>query len=269
MRGQALLATAAIILVIALLLLVAIPKRTLGPDPQIEDAAIQRREIEHMLRAAYEDALVDTAQQIEEVLNSKDAADSLANQLETMFKIQWEKKSRIYESLRGTKCDIRRGPQIEIAQRSVVGGGSMFYVESFYVEVTCNTGAFATLSSSAEVKAELRQVGAFGGLKLNVTLKRGSAPIYITSFGAMLYNETCGKGCWVRLPLLGTFDDAGRIWLFNTTAAQEIRIAIPPEYYLDGKYRIVVVAVTPGQGAGTLVVVAPTVPEESTTQQGP
>jgi len=253
MRGQALLATAAIILVVALLLLAAVPKRTLGPDPQIEDPAIQRRELEHMLRAAYEDALVDTAQQIEAVLNGA----GLDGQLKTMFEIQWTKKSRIYASLRGVQCKIRRGPEIKIAQKNIAVSGSMLYVESFYVEATCNNGAFATLSSSAEVKAELKKVGVFGGLKLNVTLNRGNDPIYIISFGAMLYNETCGKECWVRLPLLGTFDDAGRIWLFNTTAAQEIRVAIPPEYYRKGEYRVVVVAVTPGQGAGTLIVVVP------------
>jgi len=257
MRGQALLATATIILVVALLLLAAVPKRTLGPDPQIEDPAIQRRELEHMLRAAYEDALVDTAQQIEAVLNNNAELDS---QLKTMFEIQWTKKSRIYASLRGVQCEIRQVPQIEIAQMNIKGG-SMFYVKSFYVEATCNNGAFATLSSSAEVKAELKPLGVFGGLKLNVTLKRGNDLIYIISFGAMLYNNTCGEKCWVRLPLLGTFDDTGRIWLFNTTAAQEIRVAIPPEYFDLNKnyqnYRVVVVAVTPGQGAGTLVVVVP------------
>jgi len=254
MRGQALLATAAIILVVALLLLAAVPKRTLGPDPQIEDPAIQRRELEHMLRAAYEDALVDTAQQIEAVLDNKAGLDG---QLKTMFEIQWTKKSRIYASLRGVRCEIRRGPEIKIAQKNLADGGFMLYVERFYVEATCNNGAFATLSSSAEVKAELKSLGVFGGLKLNVTLNRGNDPIYITSFGAMLYNKTCGEECWVRLPLLGTFDDAGRIWLFNTTVAQEIRVAIPPEYHLDRRYRVVVVAVTPGQGAGTLIVVAP------------
>jgi len=254
MRGQALLATAAIILVVALLLLAAIPKRTLGPDPQIEDPAIQRRELEHMLRAAYEDALVDTAQQIEEVLNSEDMAGSLAKQIERMFVIEFQKKARIYALFKNTWCY-----NVSNAEISVASHDRFTYVKSFYIKAVCDNGVFATFSSSAEMKAELKQVGAFGGLKLNVTLKRGSDPIYITSFGAILYNETCGVGCWVKLPLLGTFDDAGRIWLFNTTAAQEIRVAIPLEYYFDPNksYRVVVVAVTPGQGAGTLVLVKP------------
>jgi len=254
MRGQALLATAAVILVVVLFLLVALPKRTLGPDPQIEDSALQRRELEHMLRAAYEDALVDTAERIEEVLNNNDVGTTLKAELNTTFKIQWQKKVYVYASLRNTWCYLLNDPKIE-----VYSGNGVVYVKSIYVEAVCENGAFATLFASAEVSHELKQIGAFGGLKLKVSLMRGDEPIYITSFGAMLYNETCGKGCWVRLPLLGTFDDAGRIWLFNTTATHEIRVAIPPEYYIDSNknYRVVVVAVTPGQGAGTLVIVTP------------
>jgi len=252
MRGQALLATAAVILVVVLFLLVTLPKRTLGPDPQIEDSALQRRELEHMLRAAYEDALVDTAQRIEEVLSSDDVGSKLETELNTMFRIQWQKKVYVYASLRNTWCYNLSDPKIEVDY-----GNGLVYVKSIYVEAVCENGAFATLFANAEVSYELKRVGAFGGLKLKVSLRRGDEPIYITSFGAVLYNETCGKGCWVRLPLLGTFDDAGRIWLFNTTATQEIRVAIPPEYYLDGRYRVVVVAVTPGQGAGTLVIIKP------------
>jgi hypothetical protein len=52
MKGQVLIGVAALIFIITLLLLVALPKRTIGPTVAIENYTTAKREVEHILRNA-------------------------------------------------------------------------------------------------------------------------------------------------------------------------------------------------------------------------
>ncbi|MEM4892302.1 MAG: hypothetical protein QXH63_05410 [Pyrobaculum sp.] len=238
MRGQVVLATAAVILIITLLLLTTLPKRTIGPLPEIDDKAIAQREVLYMLKTAVEEAATKTAlEKIYDVENQ--FRESIINIL--------KKKIDKYGVIRGVWCNIE---DIRVKKREVYGNKYRYaYINETYVQLLCTDGIVAAHYASVDVEIELRNLGITYGIKTKFRPKVGNEPVYIINFGAVLHNGS------IKMPLLGGFREQERIWLFNTSNTLEMRVAIPPEYCIRNEgYNITIIAATPGQGVATLAI---------------
>jgi hypothetical protein len=252
MRGQVLIGVAALIFVITLLLLVALPKRTIGPTVSIENYTVAKREVEHILRNAAEEAAYATANTLEAVLkNTENLPDTLKKLYTQHFNVSFTDKAGAYAVLRGVFC------KLDTLDVKVSGGNGYFYISSIYAVATCDNGVMAFINSAADVKIEFKNLGAFGGDKAAVNLTRDQKQIQLITYAAALYNVTNGKP--YRFPILGTFDPRESIWYFNITGLHYIQVAIPPEYCMmrNPTYYVVIAAASVGEGAATVVVAKP------------
>jgi hypothetical protein len=252
MRGQVLIGVAALIFVITLLLLVALPKRTIGPTVAIENYTVAKREVEHILRNAAEEAAYATANTLEAVLkNTENLPDTLKKLYTQYFNVSFTDKAGAYAVLRGVFC------KLDTLDGKVSSGNGYFYISSIYAVATCDNGVMAFINSAADVKVELKNLGAFGGVKAAVNLTRDQKQIQLITYAAALYNVTRGKP--YRFPIMGTFDPRESIWYFNITGLHNIQVAIPPEYCMmrDPTYYVAIAAASVGEGAATVVVAKP------------
>jgi hypothetical protein len=252
MRGQVLIGVAALIFVITLLLLIALPKRTIGPTAAIENYTTAKREVEHILRNTAEEAAYATANTLEAVLkNTEKLPDTLKNLYAQYFNVLFTDKAGAYAVLRGVFC------KLDTLDVEVSEGNNYFYISSIYAVATCDNGVMAFINSAADVKVELKNLGAFGGVKAAVNLTRDQKQIQLITYAAALYNVTRGKP--YRFPILGTFDPRESIWYFNITGLHYIQVAIPPEYCMmrDPTYYVAIAAASVGEGAATVVVAKP------------
>ncbi len=252
MRGQVLIGVAALIFVITLLLLVALPKRTIGPTVAIENYTTAKREVEHILRNAAEEAAYATANTLEAVLkNTENLPDTLKNLYTQYFNVLFTDKAGAYAVLRGVFC------KLDTLDVEVSRGNNYFYISSIYAVATCDNGIMAFINSAADVRVEFKNLGAFGGVKAAVNLTRDQKQIQLITYAAALYNVTGGKP--YRFPILGTFDPRESIWYFNITGLHYIQLAIPPEYCMmrDPTYYVAIAAASVGEGAATVVVARP------------
>jgi hypothetical protein len=252
MRGQVLIGVAALIFVITLLLLVALPKRTIGPTVSIENYTVAKREVEHILRNAAEEAAYATANTLEAVLsNTENLPDTLKKLYTQHFNVLFTDKAGAYAVLRGVFC------KLDTLDVKVSGGNGYFYISSIYAVATCDNGVMAFINSAADVKIEFKNLGAFGGVKAAVNLTRDQKQIHLLTYAAALYNVTNGKP--YRFPILGTFDPRESIWYFNITGLHYIQVAIPPEYCMMSSptYYVAIAAASVGEGAATVVVTKP------------
>jgi hypothetical protein len=252
MRGQVLIGVAALIFVITLLLLVALPKRTIGPTVAIENYTIAKREVEHILRNAAEEAAYATANTLEAVLsNTENLPDTLKKLYTQHFNVTFTDKAGAYAVLRGVFC------KLDTLDVKVSTGKNYFYISSIYAVATCDNGVMAFINSAADVKIEFKNLGAFGGVKAAVNLTRDQKQIQLITYAAALYNVTNGKP--YRFPILGTFDPRESIWYFNITGLHYIQVAIPPEYCMmsDPTYYVAIATASVGEGAATVVVAKP------------
>jgi hypothetical protein len=252
MRGQVLIGVAALIFVITLLLLVALPKRTIGPTAAIENYTVAKREVEHILRNAAEEAAYATANTLEAILkNTQNLPDTLKNLYMQYFNVLFTDKAGAYAVLRGVFCEL------DTLDVNVSRGNNYFYISSIYAVATCDNGVMAFINSAADVKVELKNLGAFGGVKAAVNLTRDQKQIQLITYAAALYNVTRGKP--YRFPIMGTFDSRESIWYFNITGLHYIQVAIPPEYCMmrDPTYYVAIAAASVGEGAATVVVAKP------------
>jgi hypothetical protein len=255
MRGQVLIGVAALIFVITLLLLIALPKRTIGPTAAIENYTTAKREVEHILRNTAEEAAYATANTLEAVLsNTENLPDTLKNLYAQHFNVLFTDKAGAYAVLRGVFC------KLDTLDVEVSGGNNYFYyfyISSIYAVATCDNGVMAFINSAADVKVEPKNLGAFGGVKAAVNLTRDQKQIQLITYAAALYNVTDGKP--YRFPILGTFDPRESIWYFNITGLHYIQVAIPPEYCMmrDPTYYVAIAAASVGEGAATVVVAKP------------
>jgi hypothetical protein len=252
MRGQVLIGVAALIFVITLLLLVALPKRTIGPTAAIENYTVAKREIEHILRNTAEEAAYATANTLEAVLkNTENLPDTLKNLYTQYFNVLFTDKAGAYAVLRGVFC------KLDTLDVKVSRGNNYFYISSIYAVATCDNGVMAFINSAADVKVELKNLGAFGGVKAAVNLTRDQKQIQLITYAAALYDVTGGKP--YRFPIMGTFDPRESIWYFNITGLHYIQLAIPPEYCMmrDPTYYVAIAAASIGEGAATVVVAKP------------
>ncbi|MCU7786713.1 hypothetical protein ODS41_02050 [Pyrobaculum sp. 3827-6] len=242
MRGQVALAVAAIILATTLIMLVTLPKRTLGPQAAIEDNIIEKREIEHMLRNSIEEAMYATAL----VINATKDEDP-AKAFKSYLNITFLPKAAAYAMLRGTQCSLTR---VEAAAKSQAGDK---YISEIYVEAECRKDGhrqIAFVYSKADVHIEHKNLGLFGGVRAVVSLTRGDTPINLINYAAV-YQIASDVGLRV-FPALGNLDPREAIWYFNITNRHEIKVAIPPEF-ADKSCRLVIVATSIGEGAGTVI----------------
>jgi hypothetical protein len=252
MRGQVLIGVAALIFVITLLLLVALPKRTIGPTAAIENYTVAKREIEHILRNTAEEAAYATANTLEAVLkNTENLLDTLKNLYTQYFNVLFTDKAGAYAVLRGVFC------KLDTLDVKVSRGNNYFYISSIYAVATCDNGVMAFINSAADVKIEFKNLGAFGGVKAAVNLTRDQKQIQLITYAAALYDVTGGKP--YRFPIMGTFDPRESIWYFNITGLHYIQLAIPPEYCMmrDPTYYVAIAAASIGEGAATVVVAKP------------
>jgi hypothetical protein len=252
MRGQVLIGVAALIFVITLLLLVALPKRTIGPTVAIENYTVAKREVEHILRNTAEEAAYATANTLEAVLkNTENLPDTLKKLYTQHFNVSFTDKAGAYAVLRGVFC------KLDTLDVKVSRGNNYFYISSIYAVATCDNGVMAFINSAADVKVEFKNLGAFGGVKAAVNLTRDQKQIQLITYAAALYNVTGGKP--YRFPIMGTFDPRESIWYFNITGLHYIQVAIPPEYCMmrDPTYYVAIAAASVGEGAATVVVAKP------------
>ena len=252
MRGQVLIGVAALIFVVTLLLLVALPKRTIGPTVSIENYTVAKREVEHILRNAAEEAAYATANTLEAVLkNTENLPDTLKKLYAQYFNVSFTDKAGAYAVLRGVFC------KLDTLDVKVSGGNGYFYISSIYAVATCGNGVMAFINSAADVKIEFKNLGAFGGVKAAVNLTRDQKQIQLITYAAALYNVTNGKP--YRFPIMGTFDPRESIWYFNITGLHYIQVAIPPEYCMmsNPTYYVAIAAASVGEGAATVVVAKP------------
>lgn len=252
MRGQVLIGVAALIFVITLLLLVALPKRTIGPTVSIENYTVAKREVEHILRNAAEEAAYATANTLEAVLsNTENLPDTLKKLYTQHFNVLFTDKAGAYAVLRGVFC------KLDTLDVKVSGGNGYFYISSIYAVATCDNGVMAFINSAADVKIEFKNLGAFGGVKAAVNLTRDQKQIQLITYAAALYDVTNGKP--YRFPIMGTFDPRESIWYFNITGLHYIQVAIPPEYCMMSSptYYVAIAAASVGEGAATVVVTKP------------
>jgi hypothetical protein len=252
MRGQVLIGVAALIFVVTLLLLVALPKRTIGPTVSIENYTVAKREVEHILRNAAEEAAYATANTLEAILsNTENLPDTLKKLYTQHFNVSFTDKAGAYAVLRGVFC------KLDTLDVKVSGGNGYFYISSIYAVATCDNGVMAFINSAADVKIEFKNLGAFGGVKAAVNLTRDQKQIQLITYAAALYNVTNGKP--YRFPILGTFDPRESIWYFNITGLHYIQVAIPPEYCMMSSptYYVAIAAASVGEGAATVVVAKP------------
>jgi hypothetical protein len=256
MRGQVLIGVAALIFVITLLLLVALPKRTIGPTAAIENYTTAKREVEHILRNTAEEAAYATANTLEAVLkNTENLPDTLKNLYTQYFNVLFTDKAGAYAVLRGVFC------KLDTLDVKVSRGNGYFYISSIYAVATCDNGVMAFINSAADVKVELKNLGAFGGVKAAVNLTRDQKQIQLITYAAALYNVTRDNTEVkpYRFPILGTFDPRESIWYFNITGLHYIQLAIPPEYCMmrSPTYYVAIAAASVGEGAATVVVAKP------------
>ncbi|MFZ8808897.1 MAG: hypothetical protein ACO2PN_12450 [Pyrobaculum sp.] len=252
MRGQVLIGVAALIFVITLLLLIALPKRTIGPTAAIENYTVAKREVEHILRNTAEEAAYATANTLEAVLkNTENLPDTLKNLYAQHFNVLFTDKAGAYAVLRGVFC------KLDTLDVEVSEGNNYFYISSIYAVAACDNGVMAFINSAADVKVEFKNLGAFGGVKAAVNLTRDQKQIQLITYAAALYNVTRGKP--YRFPIMGTFDPRESIWYFNITGLHYIQVAIPPEYCMmrDPTYYVAIAAASVGEGAATVVVAKP------------
>jgi hypothetical protein len=253
MRGQVLIGVAALIFVITLLLLVALPKRTIGPTVAIENYTTAKREVEHILRNAAEEAAYATANTLEAILsNTQNLQDGALRDLYSRhFNVLFTDKAGAYAVLRGVFC------KLDTLDVEVSRGNNYFYISSIYAVAACDNGIMAFINSAADVKIEFKNLGAFGGVKAAVNLTRDQKQIQLITYAAALYNVTNGKP--YRFPILGTFDPRESIWYFNITGLHYIQVAIPPEYCMMSSptYYVAIAAASVGEGAATVVVAKP------------
>jgi len=252
MRGQVLIGVAALIFVITLLLLIALPKRTIGPTAAIENYTTAKREVEHILRNAAEEAAYATANTLEAILkNTENLPDTLKKLYTQHFNVSFTDKAGAYAVLRGVFC------RLDTLDVKVSSGNGYFYISSIYAVATCDNGVMAFINSAADVKVELKNLGAFGGVKAAVNLTRDQKQIQLITYAAALYDVTGGKP--YRFPIMGTFDPRESIWYFNITGLHYIQLAIPPEYCMmrDPTYYVAIAAASVGEGAATVVVAEP------------
>jgi len=257
MRGQVLIGVAALIFVITLLLLVALPKRTIGPTVAIENYTTAKREVEHILRNAAEEAAYATANTLEAILSNTESLPPGDLQLlySQYFNVLFTDKAGAYAVLRGVFC------KLDTLDVEVSGGNGYFYryfyISSIYAVATCDNGVMAFINSAADVKIEFKNLGAFGGVKAAVNLTRDQKQIQLITYAAALYDVTNGKP--YRFPIMGTFDPRESIWYFNITGLHYIQVAIPPEYCMmsNPTYYVAIAAASVGEGAATVVVAKP------------
>jgi len=252
MRGQVLIGVAALIFVITLLLLIALPKRTIGPTAAIENYTTAKREVEHILRNTAEEAAYATANTLEAVLkNTENLPDTLKNLYTQYFNVLFTDKAGAYAVLRGVFC------KLDTLDVKVSRGNKYFYISSIYAVATCDNGVMAFINSAADVKVEFKNLGAFGGVKAAVNLTRDQKQIQLITYAAALYDVTGGKP--YRFPIMGTFDPRESIWYFNITGLHYIQVAIPPEYCMMRvpTYYVAIAAASVGEGAATVVVAEP------------
>jgi hypothetical protein len=252
MRGQVLIGVAALIFVVTLLLLVALPKRTIGPTVSIENYTTAKREVEHILRNAAEEAAYATANTLEAILsNTENLPDTLKKLYTQHFNVSFTDKAGAYAVLRGVFC------KLDTLDVEVSGGSNNVYISSIYAVATCDNGVMAFINSAADVKIEIKNLGAFGGVKAAVNLTRDQKQIQLITYAAALYNVINGKP--YRFPILGTFDPRESIWYFNITGLHYIQVAIPPEYCMmsNPTYYVAIAAASVGEGAATVVVAKP------------
>jgi hypothetical protein len=256
MRGQVLIGVAALIFVITLLLLIALPKRTIGPTAAIENYTTAKREVEHILRNTAEEAAYATANTLEAVLkNTENLPDTLKKLYTQHFNVTFTDKAGAYAVLRGVFC------KLDTLDVKVSRGNNYFYISSIYAVATCDNGVMAFINSAADVKVELKNLGAFGGVKAAVNLTRDQKQIQLITYAAALYNVTRDNREVkpYRFPIMGTFDPRESIWYFNITGLHYIQLAIPPEYCMmrDPTYYVAIAAASVGEGAATVVVAKP------------
>ena len=252
MRGQVLIGVAALIFVITLFLLVALPKRTIGPTVAIENYTVAKREVEHILRNTAEEAAYATANTLEAVLkNTEKLPDTLKNLYAQYFNVLFTDKAGAYAVLRGVLC------KLDTLDVEVSEGNNYFYISSIYAVAACDNGVMAFINSAADVKVELKNLGAFGGVKAAVNLTRDQKQIQLITYAAALYNIIGGKP--YRFPIMGTFDPRESIWYFNITGLHYIQVAVPPEYCMMSSptYYVAIAAASVGEGAATVVVAKP------------
>jgi hypothetical protein len=256
MRGQVLIGVAALIFVITLLLLVALPKRTIGPTAAIENYTVAKREVEHILRNAAEEAAYATANTLEAVLkNTENPPDTLRKRYAQYFNVSFTDKAGAYAVLRGVFC------KLDMLDVKVSGGSGYFYISSIYAVAICDNGVMAFINSAADVRVEFKNLGAFGGVKAAVNLTRDQKEIQLITYAAALYNVTRDSTGIkpYRFPILGTFDPRESIWYFNITGLHYIQVAIPPEYCMmrNPTYYVAIAAASVGEGAATVIVAKP------------
>jgi hypothetical protein len=256
MRGQVLIGVAALIFVITLLLLVTLPKRTIGPTAAIENYTVAKREVEHILRNTAEEAAYATANTLEAVLkNTENLPDTLKKLYTQYFNVSFTDKAGAYAVLRGVFC------KLDTLDVKVSSGNGYFYISSIYAVATCDNGVMAFINSAADVRVEFKNLGAFGGVKAAVNLTRDQKQIQLITYAAALYNVTRDNTEVkpYRFPILGTFDPRESIWYFNITGLHYIQVAIPPEYCMmrDPTYYVAIAAASVGEGAATVVVAKP------------
>lgn len=266
MRGQVAIAAAAIMLAVTLILLVALPKRTFGPEVATETDAVITREIQHLLRNAVEEAVFNTAMSADrlalEAADSGTNVDDIKKVLNNTFlenlKFAIVDKAATYLALRGIYCKIRN------ALGEVGESTGAIYIKSIYVELQCTdsrTGLtkIAFINSKADVSvAGPKPVGFTKGVKITVKLYRDQQPIYLILYGSTLYVKRGGDGKPYVFSLLGSYSPKDAVWFFNVTEHHDIKLALPPEFAQAGsdvKWSIVVAAASLGEGAGTVVVI--------------
>ena len=252
MRGQVLIGVAALIFIITLLLLVALPKRTIGPTVAIENYTTAKREVEHILRNAAEEAAYATANTLEAVLsNTQNLPDTLKKLYSQYFNVTFTDKAGAYAVLRGVFCKLDTLHVVVSEHKNYV------YISSIYAVATCGNGVMAFINSAADVRVEFKNLGAFGGVKAAVNLARDQKQIQLITYAAALYDVTNGKP--YRFPILGTFDPRESIWYFNITGLHYIQVAIPPEYCMmrNPTYYVAIATASVGEGAATVVVAKP------------
>jgi hypothetical protein len=252
MRGQVLIGVAALIFVITLLLLVALPKRTIGPTVAIENYTIAKREVEHILRNAAEEAAYATANTLEAILSStQNLRDDLQQLYSHYFNVTFTDKAGAYAVLRGVFC------KLDTLDVEVSSGNNYVYISSIYAVATCDNGVMAFINSAADVRVEFKNLGAFGGVKAAVNLARDQRQIQLITYAAALYDVTEGKP--YRFPIMGAFDPRESIWYFNITGLHYIQVAIPTEYCMmrSPTYYVAIAAASVGEGAATVVVAKP------------
>ena len=254
MRGQVAIAAVAVLLTVTLILLAALPKRTLGPDVSIQMDAIINQEIEHMLRDAVEEAVFDTARMAGGIVTSSDVAQSLQKTFIESLQYEISQKAATYLALRDIYCTMEQ-PTVEVSSEN-----NYYYISHIYVVLKCvdmrtNEEKIAFVNARADVSVEVKNVGFTKGVRITVKLYRDQVPIYLILYGSSLYVQEGDQ--WQEFEILGSYSPRYAIWFFNVTADHVIKLALPPEFSQNQgtTWYMVVAAASMGQGAGTVVVV--------------